>query len=82
MNRNVVKARHWFEAIKRGETFAEVGAREGTSKRRVQDVVDLAFPAPDILKQIISGTRPVYVTSDFLIKLNRVCQGAGRISET
>jgi len=66
--RNIVKARHWFEAIKRGETFAEIAAREGTSRRRVQDVVDLAFLAPDLLKQIIAGTLPMYVTSDFLIK--------------
>ena len=47
--RNIVKARTWFEAIKRGETFAKIAAREGTSKRRIQDVVDLAFLAPDIL---------------------------------
>lgn len=66
--RNIVKARHWFEAIRRGETFAEIAAREGTSRRRIQDVVDLAFLAPDLLKQVIVGTLPLYVTSDFLIK--------------
>jgi len=48
--RNIVKARNWFEAIKRGETFAKIVAREGTSQRPIQDVVDLAFLAPDILQ--------------------------------
>lgn len=66
--RNIVKARIWFEAIKRGETFAEIATREGTSKRRVQDVVDLAFLAPDILEQVIAGCLPMHATSDVLIK--------------
>ena len=66
--RNIVKARNWFEAIKRGETFAKIAAREGTSKRRIQDVVDLAFLAPDILQQVIAGTLPPQAASDFLIK--------------
>lgn len=66
--RNIVKSRNWFEAIRRGETFAEIATRDGTSRRRIQDVVDLAFLAPDILRQVIAGTLPMYVTSDFLIK--------------
>jgi site-specific DNA recombinase len=66
--RNIVKARNWFEAIKRGETFAKIAKREGTSKRRIQDVVDLAFLAPDILQQVIAGTLPPQVATDVLIK--------------
>ena len=66
--RNSVKARNWFEAIKRGETFAKIAACEGTSKRRIQDVVDLAFLAPDILQQVIAGTLPSQAASDVLIK--------------
>ena len=66
--RNIVKARNWFEAIKRGETFAKIAAREGISKRRIQDVVDLAFLAPDILQQVIAGTLPLQAASDVLIK--------------
>ena len=66
--RNIVKARNWFEAIKRGETFAKIAAREGTSKRRIQDVVDLAFLAPDILQQVIAGTLPSQAATDVLIK--------------
>ena len=66
--RNIVKSRNWFEAIKRGETFATIAACEGTSKRRIQDVVDLAFLAPDILADVVAGTLPMNVTSDVLIK--------------
>ena len=46
----------------------QVLAREGTSKRRIQDVVDLVFLAPDILQQVIAGTLPLQAASDVLIK--------------
>ncbi|MDA8636509.1 hypothetical protein N9L70_09045 [Rhodobacteraceae bacterium] len=66
--RNIVKARNWYEAIKRVETFAKIAAREGTSKHRIQDVVDLAFLALDILQQVIAETLPLQVASDVPIK--------------
>jgi len=58
----------WFEEIKSGQTFAQIAARAGTSKRRVQDVIDLAFLAPDIIEQAVNGTLPLHFTSDYLIK--------------
>jgi len=48
--RNIVKARRWMEMIIKGKTFTEIAAAEGTSKRRVQDVVELALLSPDILE--------------------------------
>ena len=65
---NIVKAMDWFEEIKNGQTFAQIAARAGTSKRRVQDVIDLAFLAPDIIEQAVNGTLPLHFTSDYLIK--------------
>ena len=65
---NIVKARPWLKMILDGKTFAEIAASEGTSKRRIQDVVDLALLAPDILEAIAHGTQPVGLTSDRLIK--------------
>jgi len=66
--RNIVKARRWMEMIIKGKTFTEIAGAEGTSKRRVQDVVDLALLAPDILDAIASGEQPTGLTSDYLIK--------------
>lgn len=65
---NIVKARRWLQMILDGKTFAEIAASEGTSKRRVQDIVDLALLAPDIMDAIAHGTQPVGLTSDRLIK--------------
>ncbi len=58
----------WFEEIKSGQTFTQIAARAGTSKRRVQDVIDLAFLAPDIIEQAVNGTLHLHFTSDYLIK--------------
>lgn len=51
-----------------GKTFTEIAQAEGTSKRRVQDIVDLAMLAPDILDAIAAGEQSEGVTSDRLIK--------------
>ncbi len=65
---NIVKAQRWMSMILSGQTFTEIAEAEGTSKRRVQDVVDLAMLAPDILDAIASGEQSDGLTSDYLIK--------------
>ena len=65
---NIVKAQRWMAQIIAGKTFAEIAQAEGTSKRRVQDVVDLAMLAPDVLDAIATGEQTDGLTSDTLIK--------------
>ena len=65
---NIVKARRWLGLIIEGKTFTEIAKTEGTSKRRVQDVIDLALLAPDVLEAIARGEQPDGLTSDYLIK--------------
>ncbi|WP_299085593.1 recombinase family protein [uncultured Ruegeria sp.] len=66
--RNVIKARRWLAMILDGRTFSEIAEAEGTSKRRVQDVADLAMLAPDVLDAIADGEQPDGLTTDHLIK--------------
>jgi YD repeat-containing protein len=63
--RNIARAHVWFEAIKAGQTFDEIAAAAGTSKRRVQDMVGLAFLAPDIVRDVLEGREPPGFTSDW-----------------
>ena len=63
--RNIARAHAWFERIKAGEVFAEIAAAEGTSKRRVQQMIDLAFLAPDIVRDVLDGRQPAGFTSDW-----------------
>ncbi len=66
--RNIIKARQLLAMIIDGRTFSEIAEEEGISKRRVQDVVDLAMLAPDVLDAIAAGEQPDGLTTDYLIK--------------
>lgn len=65
---NVVKARCWLTMIIEGKTFTEIAEAESTSKRRIQDVVDLALLAPHVIDAIATGEQPYGLTTDYLIK--------------
>lgn len=63
--RNIAKAHRWFERIKSGLTFAQIAEAEKSSKRRVQHMIDLAFLAPDIVRDVLDGNQPTGFTSDW-----------------
>lgn len=68
--RNIAKALSWFEAIKCGKTFSEIAAAEGTHKSRVQQMISLAFLAPDIIRDVLEGKQPVGFTSEWCVRHN------------
>ncbi|WP_246531687.1 hypothetical protein [Pseudohalocynthiibacter aestuariivivens] len=63
--RNILKARDWYDKIKKGARFADIAKQEKTSTRRVQQMIGLAFLNPDTLKPIADGTQPVALTSEW-----------------
>jgi len=63
--RNIARAHAWFERIKDGKTFSEIAEAEGTSTRRMQQMIDLAFLAPDIVRDVMDGRQPVGFTSNW-----------------
>jgi len=63
--RNVAMAHQWFEEVKAGKSFTQVAEAHDTSTRRVQQVIDLAFLAPDIVRDILEGTQPLGLKSDW-----------------
>jgi hypothetical protein len=65
--RNLMKARDWFAALSRGESYAEIAEREGIWKQRIQQLLPLAFLAPDIVQQIAEGRQPLGLTTEALI---------------
>ena len=66
--RNIARAHAWLARIKAGETFAQVSDAEGTSKRRIQQMIDLAFLAPDIVRDVLDGQQPLGFTSDWCLR--------------
>ncbi|MGH1356244.1 MAG: hypothetical protein ACRBBS_14340 [Thalassovita sp.] len=65
---NIMKGRSWLAMVIAGKTFSEIAGIEGVSKRRVQDVTNLAMLAPDVLDRIAAGEQPDGLTTDYLIK--------------
>lgn len=65
---NIVKGRSWLAMVIAGKSFSEIAASAGVSKRRVQDVTNLALLAPDVLDRIAAGEQPDGLTTDYLIK--------------
>lgn len=66
--RKIAKARSWLAMIIDGKTFAEIARAEGTSTRRIQQVIELAMLAPEVLDEIATGRQPAGLTTDYLIK--------------
>jgi DNA invertase Pin-like site-specific DNA recombinase len=66
--RNIANANHWYKRIKVGATFDQISDETGTSKRRIQQMIHLAFLAPDIVRQITQGKQPMGLTSDWLLR--------------
>lgn len=65
---NIARAHHWFGQIRSGKTFAEIAAAEATSKRRIQQMIDLSFLAPDIVRDALEGKQPLGFTSDWCLR--------------
>jgi len=65
---NIVKARQFLAEIIAGKTFREIAQSEGVSKRRIQDLTNLAMLAPEIIEAITNGESTAGLTTDYLIK--------------
>ena len=64
--KNIALAHRYFDMIRSGKTYTEIAEAEGASKRRVQHLVELAFLAPDIVRDVWEGVQPVGLTSHWL----------------
>lgn len=65
---NIARAHAWLERVKRGESFEEIATTENTSKRRVQQTLECAFLAPDIVRDILAGKQPPGLTSTWIAR--------------
>ncbi len=66
--RNIAKAHLWFEQIKSGRTLSEIAKSEGTTNGRIYQLIDLAFLAPDIIRDVLDGKQPLGLTSDWCVR--------------
>lgn len=64
--KNFQSEQRWYAAIKAGVSFGDLAAREKTTTSRIQQMIGLAFLAPDILDQVAAGRQPVAFTSEWV----------------
>ncbi|MBS9718506.1 recombinase family protein [Pseudohalocynthiibacter aestuariivivens] len=66
--RNIGRAHRYFDLVRSGKTFDEIAETEGVSKRRIQQLIELAFLAPDVIRSVRDGRQPTGITSDWLMR--------------
>jgi len=66
--RNIAHAHRYFDLVQSGKTFSEIAASESASKRRIQQLIELAFLAPDVIRSVREGKQPMGLTSDWLMR--------------
>ena len=64
--RNIALAHRYFEMIRAGKTYSEIAETEGALKRRIQHLVELAFLAPNYIRDVWEGKQPVGLTSEWV----------------
>jgi len=65
--RNIARAHVWLAAVQGGRSFDEIATQDGVvSKNRLQQMIHLAFLAPDIVADIVAGQQPLGLTSEWL----------------
>jgi site-specific DNA recombinase len=64
--RNILTARRWYQAIREGESFSAIARRDKITPSRIQQMIGLAFFAPDLLDQIAAGNQPLGLTSEWV----------------
>lgn len=65
---NIASAHAWYGMIRAGKTFADISRETGISKRRIQQMLDLAFLAPDLIRNVREGRQPLGFTSDWCLR--------------
>jgi hypothetical protein len=65
---NIARARQWFRRLTSGESYAAIAGSDGVSKDRVQKLSGLALLPPRIVEQVIAGTQPPGLTTEYLIR--------------
>ena len=63
---NIARSNQWLDRIKNGESVDHIADSENTTKKRVQQTLNFAFLAPDIVRDVIAGKQPIGLTSTWI----------------
>lgn len=63
---NIARAHQWLDRIKAGKSLDQIAESESTTRKRVQQTLNYAFLAPDIVRDILTGKQPIGLTSTWI----------------
>ena len=66
--KNIARAHRYFALVRAGHTYAEIAKVEGVSRDRVQKLIELAFLAPDVIRDVYEGSQPTGLTTKWLLR--------------
>ena len=66
--RNIARANRYLALIISGLTFTEIGEIEGVTARRIQQLIELSFLAPEVIRDVFEGQQPIGLTTEWLLR--------------
>ena len=63
---NIARSHQWLDRIKNGEALDQIADSENTTRKRVQQTLNFAFIAPDIVRDIVAGKQSIGLTSTWI----------------
>ncbi len=66
--KNIARAHRYFAMVRSGHTYAEIAKVEGVSRDRIQKLIELAFLAPDVIRDVYEGSQPTGLTTEWLLR--------------
>lgn len=66
--KNIARAHRYFAMVRSGKTYAEIGKEENVSNDRIQKLIELAFLAPDVIRDVYEGSQPLGLTTEWLLR--------------
>ncbi len=66
--KNIARGHRYFATVQAGKTYAEISKVEGVSKDRIQQLIELAFLAPDVIRDVYEGSQPLGLTTGWLLR--------------
>lgn len=66
--RNIAKGHAFLDMITSGQSIQQIAEVNDLSVRRVQQTLEFAFLSPDVVRQVIEGRQPEFLTADWCLK--------------
>jgi len=64
----IARAHRYFAMVRSGQTYVEIAKEEDVSNDRIQKLIELAFLAPDVIRDVYEGSQLLGLTTEWLLR--------------